>query len=143
MYGLSVAAFFAVAIGMTGQIPLSAAESWETSNGLFAPAGTISGKIYQDPISSSANAITISATQVDLSLATWNGFQADNFFGSGVNQVQELSTTNNEFKAFAVQMSAESPNQGHSVNNPSTTVDLTLATWNGFQADNFFGTGLN
>ena len=142
MYGLSVAAIFAVAIGMTGQIPLSAAESWETSNGLQAPAGTITGKIYQDQTVSSASAISISATQVDLSLATWNGFQADNFFGTGLNQAQELPTTNTEFRAFAVQMSAESPNHD-SVSKPSTSVDLSLATWNGFQADNFFGTGLN
>ena len=138
MYGLSVAAIFAVAIGMTGQIPLSAAESWETSNGLQAPSGTITGKIYE--ASSPSNTIIASATSIDLSLATWNGFAADNFFGTGYSQ--ELSTTNNEFRAFAVQMSAESPNHD-AVIKSGTAVDLSLATWNGFEVDNFFGSGLN
>ena len=138
MCSLSVAAIFAVAIGMTGQIPLAAADSWETSNGLQAPSGTITGKIYEAYTPS--NTIIASATSIDLSLAKWNGFEADNFFGTSYSQ--ELSTSNNEFRAFAVQMSAESPNHD-SVINSDTAVDLSLATWNGFEADNFFGTGLN
>lgn len=84
MYGLTVAAIFAVAIGMTGQIPLSAAEAWETSNGLQAPAGSLLGKSYEAETTSSSFSIE-SGTAVDLSLATWNGFEADNFFGTGLN----------------------------------------------------------
>lgn len=140
MCSLSVAAIFAVAIGMTGQIPLAAAEVWETSNGLQAPSGTITGKIFESTVFHNPDAIVTSATAIDLSLATWNGFEANNFFGTGYSQ--ELSTSNNEFRAFAVQMSAESPNHD-SVSKSGTEIDLSLATWNGFQADNFFGTGLN
>ncbi len=135
---LSVAAFFAVAIGMTGQIPFVAAEAWETSNGLTAPAGTITGKIFEKTVFHNPDAVILEATTVDLSLATWNGFEADNFFGVG--NPQETSTSNNEFRAFAVQMSAE---PSHSASNLGTSVDLSLSTWNGFEADNFFGTGLN
>ena len=140
MFGLSVAAIFAVAIGMTGQLPLAAAENWETSNGLQAPAGNIKGEVFENTVFHNPDGKIISATTVDLSKATWNGFEADNFFGAGYSE--ELSTSNNEFRAFAVQMSAESPSHD-SVSKPGTAVDLSLATWHGFHADNFFGTGLN
>lgn len=139
MFGLSVTAIFAVAIGMTGQIPLAAAD-WETSNGLQAPTGTISGKIFEKTVFHNPDAVITLATAIDLSTATWNGFEADNFFGNEYSP--ELSTSNNEFRAFAVQMSAESPSYD-SVSKSGTAVELSLSTWNGFEATNFFGTGLN
>ena len=139
MLGLSVAAIFAVAIGMTGQLPLAAAD-WETSNGLQALAGTITGEIFESTVFHNPDAVITPATAIDLSLATWNGFEADNFFGNDYSP--ESSTSNNEFRAFAVQMSAESPSH-ESVSKLGTAVDLSLSTWNGFEANNFFGTGLN
>ena len=66
-----------------------------------------------------------------------NGFTVDNFFGIG--QVQKESTTNNEFKAFAVQMMEESTNHNSAVTQADTVVNLALSEFNGFEADNFFG----
>ena len=140
MCSLSVAAIFAVAIGMTGQIPLAAADEWKVSNGFASSNFFGTGPSEETAVISTVNTVAKSGTAVDLSLATWNGFEANNYFGTGYTQ--ELSTTNNEFRAFAVQMSAESPNHD-SVSKSGTAVDLSLATWNGFEADNFFGSGLN
>ena len=69
-----------------------------------------------------------------------NGFTVDNFFGIG--QVQKETSTNNEFKAFAVQMMEESPtNENSAVTKVWTAVNLGLSEFNGFEADNFFGIG--
>ena len=68
-----------------------------------------------------------------------NGFTVDNFFGIG--QVRGESTTNDEFKAFAVQMMEESTNQNSAVTKVGTEVNLRLSEFNGFEADNFFGIG--
>ena len=144
MYGLSVAAIFAVTmiVGLSGQIPLAAAEEWKISNGFATSNFFGTGPAHEAPVVGTVNAVIKSGTTVNLALSEFNGFAANNYFGTGLNQAQELPTTNTEFKAFAVQMSAESPNHD-SVSKLSTAVDLSLATWNGFQADNFFGTGLN
>jgi len=69
-----------------------------------------------------------------------NGFYVDNFFGIG--QVQNESITNNEFKAFAVQMmEGSSSNENSALINSGTSVNLELSEFNGFKADNFFGIG--
>jgi hypothetical protein len=140
IYGLSVAAIFAVTIGMTGLIPSAVADEWKVSNGFASSNFFGTGPSEETPVISTVNAVAKSGTAVDLSLATWNGFEANNYFGTGYSQ--ELSTTNNEFRAFAVQMAEATPNHD-SVSKSGTAVDLSLATWNGFEADNFFGTGLN
>jgi hypothetical protein len=142
MYGLSVSVIFAatMAIGLSGQIPFAAAEEWTISNGLTATNFFGAGSSQEAPTVSTVNAVTKSGTTVNLALSEFNGFAATNFFGAGSNQAQELSTSNNEFRAFAVQMSAESPtNQDSSSIKLGTTVDLSFATWNGFEVDNFFG----
>ncbi len=142
LYILSVSVIFTatMAIGLSGQIPFAAAEEWTISNGLTASNFFGAGPSQEAPTVGTVNAVTKSGTTVDLRFATWNGFAASNFFGAGLNQVQELSTTKDEFRAFAVQMSAESPtNQDSPSIKLGTTVDLSFATWNGFEADNFFG----
>ena len=142
MYILSVSVIFTatMAIGLSGQIPFAAAEEWKISNGLTATNFFGAGPSQEAPTASTANAVTKSGTTVNLALSEFNGFAATNFFGAGSNQAQELSTSNNEFRAFAVQMSAESPtNQDSTSIKLGTTVDLSFATWNGFEVDNFFG----
>jgi len=142
MYILSVSVIFTatMAIGLSGQIPFAAAEEWTISNGLTATNFFGAGSSQEAPTVSTVNAVTKSGTTVNLALSEFNGFAATNFFGAGSNQAQELSTSNNEFRAFAVQMSAESPtNQESSSIKLGTTVDLSFATWNGFEVDNFFG----
>lgn len=142
MYGLSVSVIFAatMAIGLSGQIPFAAAEEWTISNGLTATNFFGAGSSQEAPAVGTVNAVTKSGTTINLAFSEFNGFTATNFFGAGTNQAQVLSTTNDEFRAFAVQMSAESPtNQESSSIKLGTTVDLSFATWNGFEADNFFG----
>ena len=106
MCSLSVAAIFAVAIGMTGNIPLAAAD-WETSNGLQAPAGTISGKIFESTVFHNPDAEVTSATAIDLSLATWNGFEANNFFGTGYSKNYQLQIMNLEHLQFKCQQNLQ------------------------------------
>lgn len=142
MYGLSVSVIFAatMAIGFSGQIPFAAAEEWTISNGLTATNFFGAGSSQEAPAVGTVNAVTKSGTTVNLAFSEFNGFAATNFFGTGSNQAQELSTTNDEFRAFAVQMSAESPtNQESSSIKLGTSVDLSFATWIGFEVDNFFG----
>jgi len=142
MYGLSVSVIFAatMAIGLSGQIPFAAAEEWTISNGLTATNFFGAGSSQEAPAVGTVNAVTKSGTTVNLAFSEFNGFAATNFFGTGSNQAQELSTTNDKFRAFAVQMSAESPtNQESSSIKLGTSVDLSFATWIGFEVDNFFG----
>lgn len=146
MYGLSVATVFAVtfAVGLAGQIPFAAAEEWKISNGFSASNYFGAAPTQETPAIGTINAVTKSGTAVNLALSEFNGFAANNYFGIGSSQAQELSNSNDDFKAFAVQMSVDSPtNQQSTSIKSSTSVDLSLSTWNGFKADNFFGTGLN
>ncbi|GBF24835.1 hypothetical protein MnTg01_01179 [archaeon MnTg01] len=142
MYILSVSVIFTatMAIGLSGQIPFAAAEEWTISNGLTANNFFGAGPSQEAPAVGTVNAVTKSGTTVNLAYSEFNGFAASNFFGAGLDQDQELSTTYDGFRAYAIQMSAESPtNQDSSSIKLGTTVDLSFATWNGFEVDNFFG----